>query len=433
MINGEWAPQVPGTGAIRDSIGQLEGIATSNGDERKPAIRVGGDREVIWIDLGGADWKAVRVTAEGWEVEPDPDVAFLRTGTMLPLPKPKRGGSVLSLGKVINVRPKDLVLVAGWMLQALNPTGAYPIINIHGSSEDGKSTANKKIRQTIDPQEAQIRRASRKIDDLIIAGRNGWVIALDNLSWMTAELSDLLCMMATGISSGTRAHYTNDEEHIVTVQRPVIFNGISDNLIERADLASRTIKLELPKLDPKLRRSEAELDDEFAKIWPGVFGALLDGLVAGLRDGPGIRVDYPARMMDFERFAEAGCRGMGFHKWEFVNAYAVNRGASMEASAEATAIGRAVLAFMKSYLKKHPKGFAGKMEDLYQKLQSYRDDAGPRDWPKDAARLSTDLARLEKPLAAFGINCMRKVDRRTDGGTQKDVVLEPMPIEPPQS
>jgi hypothetical protein len=193
---------------------------------------------------------------------------------------------------------------------------------------------------------------------------------------MTAEWSDTLCMLATGIASGTRAHYTNDEEHVYSVQCPVLFNGISGELTERSDLASRTIKLQI--LPITVRRTEADLAEEFEQIWPGVFGALLDGLVGGLRNASAIRVADPARLMDFERFAEAGCRAMGFAEWEFVNAYAANRHGSMVASAEASAVGRAVVAFM----KKNPTGFAGRMSDLYPKLRAFRGNAGPRDWPK---------------------------------------------------
>jgi hypothetical protein len=46
-------------------------------------------------------------------------------------------------------------------------------------------------------------------------------------------------------------------------------------------------------------------------MWPGVFGALLDGLVGALRGWRDIRVKEPARLMDFVRFTEAGCRAMG--------------------------------------------------------------------------------------------------------------------------
>src|SRR6516162_3083596 len=94
---------------------------------------------------------------------------------------------------------------------------------------------------------------------------------------MSGELSDTLCMIATGISSGARTLYTDDEEHTFTVRRPVIFNGIPGDLTERSDLASRTIKLEIPKITK--RRTKTSLEQEFEAIWPGVLGSLLDGVV----------------------------------------------------------------------------------------------------------------------------------------------------------
>jgi hypothetical protein len=262
-------------------------------------------------------------------------------------------------------------------------------------------------------------------EDVLIAARNGWTVGLDNLSWMTAEWSDTLCMLATGIASGTRAHYTNDEEHVYSVQRPVLFNGIPEDLIERSDLASRTIKLEILPL--AARRTEADLAEEFDRLWPEAFGALLTGLVGALRDAGGIEVDDPARLMDFERFAEAGCRALGFREWEFVNAYAANRRGSMAAAVEASAVGRAVKAFM----KKHPEGFAGKMSELFNKLETYRGCTSQRHWPTDPTRLSTVLGRLEQPLAAVGIECRRKENLRNIGSSQKGVVLKLIGAEEP--
>ena len=125
-------------------------------------------------------------------------------------------------------------------------------------------------------------------------------------------------------------------------------------------------------------------------------------------------------LIDFERFAEAGCRALGFRKWEFVEAYAANRQHSLVVTLEGSAVGRAVLAFMNSKAGRE-KGFAGQMSDLLKKLSIY--DSGSRDWPKDATRLSSALDRIAKPLAAVGIDCLLRVDRRTDGGTQWDVVL----------
>jgi len=227
-------------------------------------------------------------------------------------------------------------------------------------------------------------------------------------------------MIATGISSRARTLYTDDEEHTFTVRRPVIFNGIPGDLTERSDLASRTIKLEIPRIVQ--RRTKSDLEREFEAIWPEVLGALLDGLVGGLRDQSSVKVDDPARLMDFEQFAEAGCRAMGFEEWEFVDAYKANRHGSMVVAAEASAVGRAVVAFIKD----NPGGFRGQMQHLYNRLShyDYKGDTYWKDWPRSPTRLSTELSRLSKPLAALSIRCLTKVDRRQEGGTQKDVVIE---------
>jgi len=322
------------------------------------------------------------------------------------------------LKRVLNVQEADFVLVAAWLLQVLNPVGDYPFISVHGESEVGKTFMCNIILKTVDPRTTELRKP-KKVEDLLIAAKNNWTIGFDNFSWMSGEFSDTLCMIATGISSGARTLYTDDEEHTFTVRRPVIFNGIPGDLTERSDLASRTIKLEISRIVQ--RRTKSDLEREFEAIWPGVLGALLDGLVGGLRDQASVKVDDPARLMDFEQFAEAGCRAMGFEEWEFVDAYKANRHGSMVVAAEASAVGRAVVAFMRDV-----GGFRGQMQHLYGRLSNYdyKGDTSWKDWPKNATRLSTELSRLSKPLAALSIRCLTKVDRRQEGGTQKDVVLE---------
>jgi len=62
--------------------------------QSEPVIRVGGSMDEIWIDLGNSDWSAVRVTAEGWSIEDQSNVPFVRTGAMRPLPEPARKSSV---------------------------------------------------------------------------------------------------------------------------------------------------------------------------------------------------------------------------------------------------------------------------------------------------------------------------------------------------
>jgi hypothetical protein len=412
-------PQVPGTQAVRDAVASLNGYALGRGDVRKAWMRVGGDRDVIWIDLGRPDWNAVKVTRDGWSVVRQAGIPFVRGATMLPLPIPEPGGDVRKLRGVLNVRDGDFVLVPAWLAQALNPIGDYPFLNAYGESEMGKTLTCTTMLRTVDPSTTGLRKM-RKPDDLLIAARNNWAIGIDNQSWMSLDLSDTLCMVSTGITSGTRKLYSDDEEHTFTVRNPVVFNGIPHDLVEKSDLISRTIKLEIPRLIE--RRAKDDLEREFVEIWPGVFGALLDGIVGGLRDQASVMVGDAARLYDFERFGEAACRAMGFADWEFVNAYKANRLGAMAASAEGSPVGRAVIAF----LKKRPDGFKGQMSTLYDKLETYRGNTNARDWPKSPNKLSSKLSRLAKPLAALGINCVTGVDRRYEvpPGTQHDVIIE---------
>lgn len=417
-VNGEMTPQTPGSGALRDAIAQLKGIARRK-EEYRPAIRVGGDYETIWIDLGGPDWRAVKVTAKGWKVWPGGDAAFVRSGSMLALPEPVRGGSIELLKKIINVRPEEFVLVPAWQLQALNPSGPYPIMNVHGETGDGKTWTCNAIVMTVNPNSTPLR-TPEKIEDLFIAARNNWTVGFDNLSWLSAAWADRLCSLSTGIAAGKRAHYTNDEEHAFALKCPTLFNGIPVDLAQRSDLARRTIRLGVSPI--KTRRTEYELKEEFKEIWPQVFGALLDGLVGALRDWRGISVKDPATLMDFEKFAEAGCRAMGFKELEFVKAYELNREGSMIVSVDADPVGRTIRAF----INKKPDGFEGQMSVLYDTLAKYKPiNLGPHDWPKSPTKLSTSLRRLAKPLAAVSIECSTDVDRRGEKppGTQHDVII----------
>jgi hypothetical protein len=422
------APQAVRDGALKDAIASLEGYAGRK-PEARPAVRVGRCNGAIWVDLGGPDWSAVQVTAHGWSVvryPAKPGVAFVRPKTMGALPLPARGGNVGRLASVLNLREDQFVLAVGWLLQCLNPVGPYPLVYPNGEAELGKTTTTRLLCRTVDPNSVQLRRKNR-VEDLLIAAKNNWVVGFDNCSSITPEWSDTLSMLATGIGVGKRANYTDDEEHSFVVERPVAFNGIPGDLTERADLASRTIKLDVPAL--KGRRSMADLEKAFGEIWPGVFGALLDGVVGALAGAEAIDVRAielkPARLMDFERWAEAGCRAMGFAEWEFVRAYDDNRAGSMADAAEAHPVGRAVIEFMERRWEKHgAEPWCGKMEDLLEKLKAYRGDADYRDWPKDATRLGGALRRLRGALATMGFVVEVDVDLRPEVNTQKGVVIE---------
>jgi hypothetical protein len=338
---------------------------------------------------------------------------------MLPLPEPKRGGDVRKLARVLNLSAANFVLAVGWLLQVLNPIGAYPLICVSGQSEAGKTTICRMLLRVADPNRTGLRRI-KTIEDLLIAAKNNWALGLDNLSAVWAMLADALCTLSTGIATGGRKLYTDDEESAFEVQRPVLLNGIPAELVERSDLASRTIKMDIVPIRKEDRIGDAELNQIFEEVWPEVLGALLDGLVGAMRGWRDIRVAEPARLMDFEKWAEAGCRAMGFREWEFVDRYRENRDAAMAAAAEAHPIGRAVLKLMG--IKKHREGgWRGSMSSLYEALDLWREG---KYWPSDPTRLASAMRRVAKPLEVVGLEVDVKQDLRKEGLGQKGVVIQ---------
>src|SRR5690606_32570828 len=194
----------PGAQAIQDALATLDAIAHFEGPTYPVYVRVAEHNDAIYVDLCDDAWRAVEITADGWRVVANPPVRFYRTKGMLPLPVPVAGGSVDELRPLLpGLDDEGWILFVSYLVQALRP---------------------------------------REERDLLIAARNGWVIALDNLSGTPVWLSDALCRLATGGGWSTRELYSDTDEVLINVQRPVILNGI-DDLLSRDDLRDRAIIL----------------------------------------------------------------------------------------------------------------------------------------------------------------------------------------------
>ena len=72
--------------------------------------------------------------------------------------------------------------VCAWLIGALHPRGPYPLLVPNGEQGSAKSFLCRVLRRLIDPNEAELRSEPRDERDLVIAGCNSWLIALDNLS-----------------------------------------------------------------------------------------------------------------------------------------------------------------------------------------------------------------------------------------------------------
>ena len=317
----------------------------------------------------------------------------------MPIPEPKRGGSVMDLQPLVNIdNPDEFRLLVSALLSHLSPTGSYPVVIFASQQGTAKSTAEKMVRSIIDPGTPSLTSEPRSEHDLVIAASNSWVLAIDNLSEIKRWLSNALCRLATGGGFRTRQLYTNGDEVIFNVRRPVLLNGIGD-VATRSDLLSRAIILRLPPIADNRRRTEEDLWSEFEKIHPDVLGALLDALVVVQRDIATVKEPNLTRMADFHRRSIAAASALGWTPDEFRSAYEDNRKAADQVALESSPIAEALIQFTND--KQHWQGTSGELLVALNNRVDLLDR--PPGWPKNAEGISAALTRIIPNLKAEGV------------------------------
>jgi hypothetical protein len=254
---------VPTKGALDDAIGMLESKAIFEGPKNSVHVRTAGHDGKLYVDLCNDELEAVEISTDGWRILANPRPRFVRHPGMLPLPRPVEGGSVEQLRPFINVAEADWPLVVAWLMAAIRPTGPYPILLVNGEQGSCKSTTCRRLRSLVDPNGVALRDAPKNEQTLMIWAKNSHVIALDNLSSVTNDLSNAMCRLATGGGHSERTHYSNDSETLFSAIRPQMLNGIGD-LATRSDFLDRALSIALPVVSKQNRKTEKELDEQFA-------------------------------------------------------------------------------------------------------------------------------------------------------------------------
>jgi hypothetical protein len=421
-------------------LGVLEGKALYDGPEYPVYTRLAAHNGAIYLDLGNAAWQAVEITSSGWRVIGTPPVKFRRAKGMLPLPEPMRGGTLAALRPFVNVdNDNDWRLVVSWLLAALRPIGPYPVLVVYGEQGSAKSSLVRVLRALVDPNTAALRTTSREEHDLIIAATNGWLIALDNLSHLSAWLSDALCRLATGSGFATRELYTDADETIFAAQRPIVLNGIEE-VATRGDLLDRAIPLYLPTIPEEQRKDEQVFWQEFEQASPQIFGALLDIVSSALQHLPTTTLSRKPRMADFALWSCAAANACGWTAQDFLDAYQGVRDAVHELTLEASPVGPLVREFATQR-----RQWAGTASELLTELETLaqarvttqapqtgkgvtmqapkagNDVTKKKGWPKDARALSNALRRLAPTLRAVGVDIT--FDDRTGKQGKRQITL----------
>lgn len=390
--------------ALQDVLNDLEGMALYDGKCHSVHVRLAEYQGDILLDLGDASHQIVRMTPQGWHVEAHSPVKFVRPKALAPLPLPVLGGSLSELWDLLNVAAEDHVLLAAWLAKALTPTGPYPLLPLHGEQGSAKSTTARAVRALVDPSTAPLRSEPSSAHDLMIAATSSWVPTFDNLSAISKDLSDALCVLSTGGGRATRTLYTDDEETILSAQRPVIMTAISD-IATRPDLLDRCIILYLPRITDAKRKSEREFWDAFNRVQGRILGALLTAVSAGLARAPHVQLTELPRMADFAVWAVACEEALGFEPGSFMARYGEVRRDANELALDTSPLPPVLRAFVES----HGGRWQGSASELLDALTAHLQTEGDertlkaREWPKRADKLSGTLRRYAPNLRATGL------------------------------
>jgi hypothetical protein len=418
------SPGAPNAQALHDTIDQLDATAVLDGPAYPVSVRIGELDGAIYLDLGGEDWSAIKITARGWDVVATPPVRFQRMRGTLEIPRPTHGGDITALKTFVNAATNDdFRLTISWLVMALHPKGPYPLLVYEGEQGTAKSLAQRCLRQLIDPHTTPLRSEPKDVRDLMIAATNGWVAGFDNISSLSPWMSDALCRLATGAGFGVRANYTDMDEVLFSAMRPVMMNGIV-NPAQRADLLERALIIQQLPLEPIDRREEAALLADFETKRPALLGALLDALVSALRDraeAARAMLEKP-RMADFAVVSAAAAPAIGWTADQFAAAYKENRAEADAVALEASPLTQPLLALAaKRTFKDTASVLLARLCELAE--PGIRQQRG---WPKGPGPLAAALRRLAPSLRNTGV---RVTFHRTGRLRTISLEKEPEPTE----
>ena len=391
---------VPNKQSIESALDTLKARAKFDRDLEDVFVRIAHVGDRIYVDLCNEDWQVVEICSDDWRVLDESPIHFIRPLTPVPLPTPQREGSLQDLRYFLNVQWSDFPMAVAWAIGAYMSHGPYPILIINGEQGSTKSTTCSILKSLVDPSQPRLGSPPKDIGDFIIAAKNSWVYSIDNVSHIPAWLSDAICRLSTGGGIVKRKLYTDEDEIVISAQRPTIINGIGDPGT-RSDFLDRSIVLTCPTLIN--RRSEREFWSDWNKSQPKIFGAMLSAVSLAIRHIDNVSSDNLPRMADFARWIMAAAPAIGLTAQQMIECYKSNQRDIHGLAVESSTVATELLRFIE-----RTGEWAGTATELLKLLEKsngvVRKDYS---WPKNGQSLSNILIRMSPNLRAFGVEITR--------------------------
>jgi len=385
-------------GSIKQACYTLNGHAEHEGERHNAYLRTAQKNDAHYLFIADEKRQVIEVTPTGWRVLKKSPVKFYKTDSMQALPIPTSGGDINDLWQFVNVPEKDKPLVLAWILEALRYETKKPVLAITGMQGTAKSSTNDKIRQLIDPNVSNLRVAPKNREDVFVSAGCNWVVCFENISKLTPDIQDAICTLSTGGGFASRKLFTNAEEEIISVMRPVIINSIP-TVATAQDLTDRLVAIDL---EPIKYREDSEINELWNEAKPTIFGALLDLFVRTLEKLPDVKLDNPPRMADFTKLGEAMMQSQGHPSGTFTSLYVANKTESIAKSLESSPVAVAICEMAEKYHGASTLIYNGTMAQLLTELQNNKTYG--ESLPRSPRGLGDALKRQSPALASYGIN-----------------------------
>ena len=228
-------------------------------------------------------------------------------------------------------------------------------------------------------------------NDLIQTLEHNYISYFDNVSYISQEVSDILCRAVTGSGTSKRELYTTDEDFIYKFKRCIGINGI--NLVTtRPDFGDKSLVLRVERIPEDKRKKEEDIKREFERLRPYVLGYVFDILIKYLdykekHTGETI-LKSPPRMADFAESCEIISRCLGYPENAFIDAYRENIDNQNDEIIEASPVAQSIIAFMenKPQWTGTPTQLLQQLGDIMSQVDS--NIRKSKYWPKIPGRLT---------------------------------------------
>ncbi len=400
---------------LQTALATLIAIGTFEGEEIEVHTRCAKHDSAYYIDLCDEHWQVVRVSSDDWEVLDRPPVYFTRKKGMRALPLPAKRGNINLLWRHLNISPDDHHLILAWILDSMRPETPYPVLELCGEMGSSKSTTQSRLRALIDPHEIPLRGRPKNVADFHIAAANAHVCSFENLSSLSSEQQDALCILSTGGGYATRKLYSNDGEHVIKSKRPVMLNCINA-VASQPDLIERVISVELPAITSAKRQDEQALGAAWQTDYPIIFTGLVTLFSEALKVLPSVKIQkgMQKRMLDFQKLGESVSIAMDGKADDFSARLDNLHGDSVLRGLESYGISTGIQMLIANRLGGPWKGT---FLQLLTTLNGYA-DVDRSNWPKSTRHLSSQLKRITPGLRRLGIKIEHKARTRVGASVE---------------